>query len=140
MKAQIIVNAALKLFPIILFFSSGFSHIVADEISVHIFSVLGVEAWGRYIVGFLEIAAGFLMILPGRSLEAGIFGSLLALGMVILHLTVLGTDTLEDDGYRFSLALILLTSCLGLVIVHRSEIKGLPRKLAALSWKNIKMP
>jgi len=140
MKAQIIVNAALKFFPVILFFTSGFSHIIADETSVLIFSRLGVEPWGRFLIGALELIVGFLMIMPGRSLEAGIVGAILALGMVVVHLTVLGTDLNGDNGYRFSLALILLTSCLGLVFVHRSEIKGLPRKLAALSWKNVKMP
>lgn len=140
MKAQIIVNAALKFFPIVLFFTSGFSHIISDEISVLIFSQLGVEPWGRFLIGALEIATGFLMILPGRSLEAGILGAVLALGMVVLHLAILGTELNGDNGYRFSLALILLTACLGLIIVHRSELKGLPRKLSALSWKNIKMP
>ena len=140
MKAQIIVNAALKFFPILLFFSSGFAHIVSDEISVHIFNTLGLEPVGRYFVGFLEISAGFLMILPGRSLEAGIFGALLAIGMVLIHLTILGTEIMGDDSYRFSLSLILLTACLGLIVVHRSELKGLPKKLAALSFKNIKMP
>ncbi|HHB78158.1 MAG TPA: hypothetical protein ENK85_02860 [Saprospiraceae bacterium] len=140
MKAQIIVNAALKFFPIVLFFTSGFSHIVSDEQSVYIFTQLGWEPFGRYLVGFLEVVAGFLMILPGRSLEAGIFGSILALGMIVVHWLVLGTEIQGDDSYRFSLALILLVACLGLVIVHRQEIKGLPRKLAALRWRDIKMP
>ncbi len=140
MKAQIIVNAALKFFPILLFFTSGFSHLMGDETSVLIFSKLGVEPWGRILIGALELAAGFLMIMPGRSLEAGIVGAVLALGMVAVHLTILGTELNEDNGYRFSLALILLTACLGLMVVHRSEFKGLPRKLAALSWKNVKMP
>ena len=140
MKAQIIVNAALKFFPVVLFFTSGFSHIIADETSVLIFSQLGVESWGRFVIGAFELIAGFLMILPGRSLEASIVGAILAIGMVVAHLTVLGTDLGGDNGYRFSLALILLTSCLGLMFVHRAEFKGLPRKLAALSWKNIKMP
>lgn len=140
MKAQIIVNAALKFFPILLFFSSGFSHIIGQEASVLIFSDLGVEPFGRYFIGTLELLVGFLMIMPGRSLEAGIIGLVLSLGMVALHLTILGIELNGDNGYRFSLALILLTACLGLIIVHRADIKGLPRKLSALSWKNIKMP
>lgn len=140
MKAQIIVNAALKLFPILLFFSSGFAHITSDELSVYIFSHLGVEPVGRYLIGALEISAGFLMILPGRSLEAGIVGAILSLGMIAVHLLFLGTELQGDDSYRFSLATILLTACLGLIFVHRQEIKGLPNKLAALSFKDIKMP
>lgn len=140
MKAQIIVNAALKLFPVLLFFSSGFSHLVGEEASVYIFDQLGVEPFGRYVIGILEVSAGFLMILPGRSLEAGLVGSLLSAGMLLVHMTVLGKDLQGDGGYRFGLASILLVACLGLIIVHRSEIKGLPKKLASLSWKDIKMP
>ncbi|GEM_PF-5416829 len=140
MKAQILVNALLKLFPVVLFFSSGFSHVTGDPVSISIFTKMHWEPVGRYIIGALELAVGFLMILPGRSLEAGIVGTLMGLGMVGAHAMVLGTDLDGDGGWRFSLALVLLASCMGLVIVHRKEIPDLPRRLAALRKTKIKMP
>ncbi len=140
MQIPYIINILLKFLPIILFFSSGFSHIVAEEDSVYIFQRIGLEPTGRYIMGALELAVGFLLIMPGRSLESGLLGGILALGMVVVHLTVLGIPLKGDEGYRFVLALILLFSCWGLVFINRKEIKGLPQKLARISWRNIKMP
>ncbi len=140
MGAQYIVNVLLKFFPVILFFTSGFSHVTGDSDSVYIFELLGVEPVGRYVIGTIELLAGFLMIMPGRSLEAGIVGSVLASGILIIHLTVLGIDLGGDDGYRFVLGLILLVASLGLVFIHRTELSGLPQKLKRISWKDIKMP
>ena len=140
MQAQIIVNLALKLFPVILFFSSGFSHLISEEDSIYLFQQLDAEPAGRYVIGTLEVIAGFLMIMPGRSLEAGILGGILALGMVVIHLILLGTELNGDGNYRFALAIILLVSCWGIVFVHRKQIAGLPQKLRAIRWSDIKMP
>ena len=140
MQAQYIVNVLLKFFPVLLFFTSGFSHVIGEADSVYIFELLGVEPFGRYLIGTLELIAGSLMIMPGRSLEAGILGSIIASGILILHGTVLGVNLDGDEGYRFVLGLILLFASLGLVFIHRSELNGLPQKLRKIRWQDIKMP
>jgi hypothetical protein len=87
--------------------------------SVHIFSTLGLEPWGRYASGGAELLAAVLMLLPGTEF----FGAALALmvisGAIVSHLTRLGIVVQDDGGLLFGLALIVAAASLTLVFLHR---------------------
>lgn len=51
-----------------------------------------IEPWFRYVTGALELAAALLLVL-GRRFEGGALSTLITLGAVIAHLTVLGIST-----------------------------------------------
>ena len=73
--------------------------------SVHIFSALGVEPWGRIGSGIAELIAALLLVLPrtahaGAAMALGIMG-----GAILSHLTVLGIEVMNDGGTLFFLAL-----------------------------------
>ena len=104
------IAAAIILLQTLYFKFSG-----APE-SVHIFSTLGVEPWGRLASGVAELMAAILLLTTrwnwlGAALAIGIM-----LGALGAHLTVLGIEVQGDGGLLFALALgvlLLATFVLG---------------------------
>jgi len=93
--------------------------------SVHVFSELGVEPWGRIGSGVVELVAAVLLLVPATKH----WGALLALGVmagaILAHLTVLGIEVDGDGGALFGLALLVSACCLVLVWATRDRLTGL---------------
>lgn len=92
------------------------------EESVYIFKTLGMEPWGRWGTGALELLAVALLVIPatvalGAALTVGLMS-----GAVLGHLTELGIEVQGDGGFLFQLALITLSSALILVYIHRRQL------------------
>lgn len=91
--------------------------------SVHIFTTLGVEPWGRIGSGIAELIAAVLLLIPrvswmGAALALGIMG-----GAVLSHLTVLGIEILGDGGTLFLLALIVAACSAAVLWLQRAAAK-----------------
>ena len=78
--------------------------------SIFIFTKLGVEPWGRWASGVVELIASVLLLVPatqfwGAFLAAGTMG-----GAIMSHFFVLGLVVENDGGLLFGLALVVLLS------------------------------
>jgi len=91
--------------------------------SVYIFSKVGLEPFGRIVIGVLELIAAILILVP-KTIWAG---SLLTVGLIsgaiFLHLTQLGIEINSDGGTLFYMALTVLILSL---IVLWSQRKNIP--------------
>lgn len=93
--------------------------------SVHIFSALGVEPWGRIGLGVAELITAALLLIPrtawiGAGIALGMMG-----GALLSHLFVLGIVVMDDGGVLFTLAVIVAV-CSALVLWReRAVIAGL---------------
>src|ERR1051325_4251913 len=73
--------------------------------SVYIFSTIGMEPWGRYGTGAIELVASVLLLLPATAP----YGAALAMGTMsgamFFHLTKLGIalTAVDDHGELFAL-------------------------------------
>ena len=90
--------------------------------SIYIFTKVGVEPWGRYASGVVELFAAILLLFPrtvwlGALLAAGVM-----LGAISSHLTKLGLVVQNDGGLLFSLALIVFVCSLATVFIHRRQL------------------
>jgi len=98
--------------------------------SVYIFTKVGAEPWGRIGSGVVELIAAILILTPRFTW----LGSLLALGVmagaILSHLTVLGIEVQGDKGLLFVLALIVFVCSTANLLLHRSEIPIIGRRLA----------
>lgn len=112
--AQII--AAIILAQTLFFKFSG-----ATE-SVALFTKLGVEPFGRYGAGVMELITVILLLIPRKAWLGAIFGIMTMTGAILAHLTVLGIKSNDDGGYLFFLALITLTCCLIVAYIRKSDI------------------
>lgn len=92
--------------------------------SIYIFSKLGVEPWGRYGSGIVELIASIMLLLP----RSATIGAILALGTIsgaiFAHLTVLGIRIKEvnDNGELFALALVVFLASAVILIIRRHAI------------------
>ena len=111
----------------ILFQTLYFKFSAAPE-SVYIFTQLHVEPWGRWFAGLSELVAVILILLPGWQ----IFGAFAAVGImagaILSHLFVLGIQVEGDGGLLFTLAVIVLLSATGIIILNREKLMPLMKE------------
>lgn len=111
MKTPILFWIARIVAAIIMVQTLYFKFTAAPE-SVFIFSTVGMEPWGRWLVGFLELVASVMLFIPATIW----LGSILAIGLMTgalgMHLTLLGIEVQGDGGQLFIYALIVLVCAL----------------------------
>ena len=81
--------------------------------AVHIFSTLGVEPWGRVLLGVFELVTGILILVPKTVLKGLILSIGLMIGAVLTHLftdigMVVQWDGQSDNGELFAMAIVTL--------------------------------
>lgn len=94
-----------------------------SEESVYIFTKAGMEPWGRFGTGGLELITAILLLINPTSWIGAFIGIGLMAGALVMHLTVLGIDVMGDGGYLFFLACVVLTCCAYVLIRNRRIIK-----------------
>jgi uncharacterized membrane protein YphA (DoxX/SURF4 family) len=92
--------------------------------SVKLFSILGMEPWGRIGTGVCELIASILILIPRTSLLGAIMGLGLMAGAIFFHLTKLGI-IFDGDAGLFAYAVITFVCCLILIIIYRKNIPQL---------------
>ncbi len=93
-----------------------------SEESIYIFSIVGMEPWGRIGSGIVELIASVLLLTNSYR----IYGALVSLGVIsgaiFFHLTSLGIEVMEDGGLLFYYALAIFVSSLIILWSRRNEI------------------
>src|SRR5271167_1174974 len=125
-----VLSWVLRITAAVILLQTLFFKFTAAPESVYIFTKVGAEPWGRIGSGLVELIAAILLLSP----RFNWLGSLLALGVmagaILSHLTILGIEVQGDKGLLFGLALtVFLASGINLIL-HRSEIPFIGRKLA----------
>lgn len=91
--------------------------------SVYIFESIGVEPWGRWVVGVLELAACVLLIVPKTAWVGGLLSAVLMVGAVGIHLTSLGVEVRGDGGLLFYYALMALLCSMYVLFTNKEKMK-----------------
>ena len=89
--------------------------------SVYIFTQMGVEPWGRYLVASIETIASILLLIPQTSIYGALLTAGVMLGAIGGHLTKIGINPPVEGGlslFIFSIVIFLL-SCL--IIYEKRE-------------------
>ena len=98
--------------------------------SVALFTSLGMEPWGRYGTGVLELIASLLILYPRTTGYGAVLGLGLMAGALYFHLTKLGI-VFDGDAVLFTYALIVFVCCAILIFIYRKEL---------LKWVNFGRP
>ena len=121
------VVAAVILFQTLFFKFTG-----APE-SKHIFTVLGVEPWGRIGTGMVELVAVGLLL----SSRHAVLGALLSLGLmsgaILSHVARLGIVVKDDGGLLFALAVTVFGASAIIVWLRRFQVPYVGPLLSATS-------
>lgn len=87
--------------------------------SIYIFQTVGMEPWGRYGSGIVELIAAILLLAPGTTVIGAALGLAVMSGAIFFHLTRLGLVVQDDGGLLFALALVVFTCSAFLLVLHR---------------------
>lgn len=122
------IERTLSIVAAVILLQTLYFKFTAAPVSVHIFSTLGIEPWGRIGSGIVELISGILLFRPKSSL----YGAILALGTmsgaILSHLFLLGLEVQNDGGSLFLLAMIVTVCSLGVIFIKRDELKSLISK------------
>lgn len=121
-KTKTIINWVLRVIPALIMLQTLYFKFTGADESVYIFTQIGMEPWGRYLVGSTELVGGLILFTSWYGL-----GALLAIGAmsgaIFFHLTKLGIAVQGDGGYLFALALMVFICSTLLVLMNFQEIK-----------------
>jgi len=124
-----VLSWVLRITAAVILLQTLFFKFTAAPESVYIFTRVGAEPWGRIASGVVELIAAILILTPRFTW----LGSLLALGVmagaILSHLTVLGIEVQNDKGLLFALALIVFVCSTVNLLLRRTEIPVIGRRL-----------
>ncbi|HRH59132.1 MAG TPA: DoxX family protein [Chitinophagaceae bacterium] len=113
---------ALRILAALIMLQTLFFKFTAADESVYIFSQLGMEPWGRIGTGVMELIASILILYPRTTIYGAGLGAGLMAGAIYFHITKLGFEVQDDGGQLFIYALLVLLSCLGLLVIYRTQV------------------
>lgn len=121
----------MKLMSIVKWVSRGIAAVImlqtlyfkftAQQESVQLFSMLGMEPWGRIGIGIGELIAAILILYPSTSWIGAGLGLGLMSGAIFFHLTILGIF-FGGDALLFSYAVTVFVSCAILLYFDKEKV------------------
>jgi hypothetical protein len=116
------ILSVLKLLAAVIMLQTLFFKFTAAAESVYIFSMLGIEPWGRIVIGVMELIASAFILIPATTVIGAVLGIGLMGGAIFFHLTKLGLVVQDDGGQLFIYALLVFISCTILAVVYRKDL------------------
>ena len=126
MKYTTVFIWILRLVAAIIILQTLYFKFTAHPQSVHLFTELGMEPWGRIGTGVIELVASLLILYPRTTGIGATIGTGLMAGAIFFHLTKLGIK-FDGDYVLFIYAVIASTCCTILAVVYRSQVFRLVR-------------
>lgn len=122
MKHQTIILWIFRLLAAVIMLQTLYFKFTAHPQSVHLFTQLGMEPWGRIGTGVLELIASGLILYPRTTGYGALLGLGLMSGAIFFHLTKLGIKFDGDYGL-FTYAVLAFISCAVLVLFYRKDLR-----------------
>jgi uncharacterized membrane protein YphA (DoxX/SURF4 family) len=103
----------IRLLMSVILFQSLYFKFGGHDQAVYIFSTLGVEPWGRYLLGTIELVFAVALLVPKTKHIAAVLTGIIMMGAIASHLlTPLGIvihwNDQSDGGQLFAMAIIVL--------------------------------
>ncbi len=111
----------LRILAALIMLQTLYFKFTAHPQSVHLFTVLGIEPWGRIGTGILELIASVLILNPRTTGIGSVLGLGLMAGAIFFHITKLGI-VFDGDRILFTYAVIVFISCAILSFIYRKDI------------------
>jgi len=127
LKASTILSWVCRLTAAIILLQTLFFKFTGAEESVYIFTKVGLEPFGRYASGVVELVAAVLLLFRCHAWVGALLAMGVMAGAIASHLTVLGISVQNDGGLLFCLALIVFACSLGVVFLQWRRIPVLSR-------------
>lgn len=121
-KSARFISWLLQLLAAIILLQTLYFKFSGAEESIYIFETVGMEPWGRYGSGVVELIAGILLLVPRLSWLGALLGTGVISGAIFFHLTALGIEIMGDGGALFYLAVTVCMACLAILWIRRGQM------------------
>lgn len=121
MKLFSIFTWILRMVAALIMLQTLYFKFTGHEQSVKLFTILGMEPWGRIGTGILELTAVLLLLIPRTTLYGAGLGLGLMAGAIFFHLTKLGI-VFDGDAVLFIYAVITFVACFILLVIYRQQV------------------
>ena len=95
--------------------------------SVKLFTMIGMEPYGRIGTGILELVAAILLLIPRFTGYGALLGLAMMTGALFFHLTKIGIY-FDGDPVLFIYALITFICCAILIFVYKNQLEKATEK------------
>jgi uncharacterized membrane protein YphA (DoxX/SURF4 family) len=112
----------LRLVPALIMLQTLYFKFTAHPQSVKLFTLIGMEPYGRIGTGILELVAAILLLIPRYTGLGAILGLGLMTGALFFHLTRIGVY-FDGDPVLFIYALITFICCAALILLHKKQLE-----------------
>jgi uncharacterized membrane protein YphA (DoxX/SURF4 family) len=126
MKLSSIITWVLRILAALIMLQTLYFKFTGQEESVRLFTILGMEPWGRIGTGVLELVASILILYPRTTGIGALLGLGLMGGAIFFHITKLELD-FGGDYVLFMYAVITFVCCAVLLILYRGQVLRLVR-------------
>ena len=127
-KSGRIISWLCRITAAVILLQTLFFKFTAAPESVYIFTKVGMEPWGRYGSGVVELIAALLLFSRCHAWLGALIAMGVISGAIASHLTVLGIDVQGDHGLLFGLALVVFVTSGVVAYLHRRQIPFLPER------------
>lgn len=121
-STNLYLERLLSIVAAIILLQTLYFKFTAAPVSVHIFSTLGIEPWGRIGTGVMELIAGVLLFIPRTSLYGAFLAFGIMAGAILSHILFLSIEVQGDGGNLFLLAMIVIICSIGVLALKKNEI------------------
>lgn len=121
-KHEIQISWAAQIIAAIILAQTLFFKFTGAPESVALFTKLGVEPFGRYAAGIMELITVLLLIRSKTAWLGALFGLATMGGALMAHLTVIGIESDGDGGLLFGLAIVTAICCGIVAIIRKSDL------------------
>lgn len=118
---KIIINRGIRLIPAVILLQTLYYKFSGAPESVHIFTTLGAEPYGRIGLGIAELITAILLFLPKTAVYGAVAGLLIMTGAIFSHVFILGISVNNDGGTLFILAVVAFLFC-GIFLLLNKKI------------------
>ncbi|SHG35590.1 DoxX family membrane protein [Flagellimonas flava] len=117
------ISWILRLAAAIILLQTLFFKFTGAPESIYIFEQVGMEPWGRYGSGIVELVASVLLLWPRTVGLGALLGIGVISGAIFFHLTSLGIEVQGDGGLLFYLAMVVFVCCAILLRLFWGQVK-----------------
>lgn len=116
-KTSLIIRIIIS----IIYIQTSYFKLTGHPDSVYIFSKLGIEPYGRFGAGVIELMISPLLLINKTKLLSIIVSLGIIIGIIVSHLYIIGINIKGDNGSLFTLAIIIFILNIVLIHLHRTD-------------------
>lgn len=121
------ISWILRIIAAVILLQTLYFKFTAQPESVNLFSLLGMEPWGRIATGVLELIAAIFILIPKTKLIGAGLGLGLMSGALFFHFTKIGIVDATGNATLFIYATVVFIVCGIILALGFKELKNIFR-------------